>query len=117
MLDKVTLGVVLHVVSTRVAVFAYAESCVVGCCTRVAPAHAVLCMVSNYVTVTERAMSYTTLGMLSQFGCCIRDAEAAAMAVPPKFPEAKSRGLADLLLIFGFPKEKLKRVFVLFGLC
>ena len=60
---------------------------------------------------------HARLGMLSQFGCCIQDAAAAAMAAPPKFPEAKSRGLVDLFLLFSFPKGELKRFFVLFGLC
>ena len=49
--------------------------------------------------------------MLSQVGCCIQDAAAAAMAAPPKFPEAKSRGLLDLYLLFSFPKGEPNRVF------
>ena len=85
--------------------------------TRVAAAHAVLCMVGYYATVTACAMSCTMLGMLLHFGCCIQDAAAAAMAATPKFLEAKSRGLVDLLLLFSFPKGKLKRFFILFGLC
>ena len=83
----------------------------------VVAAHAVLCVVGYCVTVTAHAISRAILGMLSQFGCCIRDTAAAAMAAPPKFPEAKSRGLVDLFLLFNFPKGELKRFFVLFGLC
>ena len=41
-LDKVALGIVLHVVSYCVAVSAHAALCMVGCCTRIAAAHAVL---------------------------------------------------------------------------
>ena len=55
-LGKVGLGVVLHVDSYCVAVSAHAASRVVGCCMRVAAAHAVLCMVGYYMTVTARAM-------------------------------------------------------------
>ena len=62
-------------------------------------------------------ISHATLGMLSQVGCCIRDAAVVAMAAPPKLPEAKSRGLVDLFLLFSFPKGELKRVLLLFGLC
>ena len=89
----------------------------VGCCLKVAAACAVLYVVGYYMTVTEVPRSRTRLGMLSQVGCCIQDAAAAAMAAPPKFPEAKSRGLLDLFLLFSFPKGELKRFFVLFGLC
>ena len=39
------------------------------------------------------------------------------MVAQPNIPEAKSRGLVDLFLLFSFPKGKLKRIFVLFGLC
>ena len=39
------------------------------------------------------------------------------IAAPLKLPEAKSRGLVDLFLLFNFPKGELKRVLVLFGLC
>ena len=74
-------------------------------------------MVGYYMKVTVLTMLRARLGMLSQFGCCIRDAAAAVMAAPPKFPEAKSRGLVDLFLLFSFPKGELKRFFVLFGLC
>ena len=84
---------------------------------RVAAAHAALYVVGYYMTVTVLPMLCTRLGMLSQVGCCIQDAAAAAMAAPPKFPEAKSRGLVDLFLLFSFPKGELKRFFVLFGLC
>ena len=83
----------------------------------VAIARAVLYMVVYYVKVTVLTMLHTRLGMLLQFGCCIQDAAAAAMATPPKFPEAKSRRLVDLFLLFSFPKGELKRFFVLFGLC
>ena len=100
-----------------VAVAACAASRMVGCCMGVAAARAALYVVGYYASVTILTMSHAMLGMLSQFGCCIRDAAAAAMAAPPKFPEAKSRGLVDLFLLFSFPKGELKRVFVLFGLC
>ena len=39
------------------------------------------------------------------------------MEAPPKFPEAKSRGLIDLFLLFSVPKGELKRILVQFGLC
>ena len=74
-------------------------------------------MVGYYVTVTVLTMSCTRLGMLSQFSCCIWDTAATAMSAPPEFPEAKSRRLVDLVLLFSFPKEELMRFFVLFGLC
>ena len=109
--------VILHVGSCCIAVSTHAASHVVGCCIRVAARHAVLHVVRYYVIVTARAISCAMLGMLSQFGCCIRDAAAAVMETPPKFLEAKSKGLVDLLVLFSFPKGKLKRVFVLFGLC
>ena len=83
----------------------------------VAATCAALYVVGYYALVTVSTMSYATLGILSQFGCCIRDAAAAVMAALPKFPEAESRGLVDLFLLFSFPKGKLKRFFVLFGLC
>ena len=89
----------------------------VSCCTRVAASHAELHMVGYCVIVTACTMLWTMLGKLSQFGYFIQDAAAAAMAEPPKLPESKSRGLVDLFLLFSFPKGKLKRVFVLFGLC
>ena len=114
-LDKVARGLVLHVLSYCVRVSAHAASRVLGCCKRVADAHAALCMVGYYATVTARTMSHSTLGILSHFGCCIQDAAAAAMATPPKFPEAKSRGLVDLLLLFSFPKGKVKRVLFCLG--
>ena len=44
-LDRVALGVVLHVLSYCIAVSARAVAHVVGCCTRVAAAHTVLYMV------------------------------------------------------------------------
>ena len=100
-----------------VAVAVRAASRMVGCCTGVAAARAALYVVGYYASVTVLTMSHATLGMLSQVGCCIRDAAAAVMAAPPKLPEANSRGLADLFLFFSFPKGELKRVFVLFGLC
>ena len=100
-----------------VAAAARAASRMVGCCTGVAAACAVLYVVGYCASVTVLTMSDTMLGMLSQFGYCIRDAAAAAMAAPPNLPEAKSRGLIDLFLLFSFPKGELKRVFVLFGLC
>ena len=96
---------------------ARAASHVVGCCLRVAATCVVLYMVGYNTTVTVVPRSCTRLGMLSQVGCCIQDAAAAAMAASPKFPEAKSRGLPDLFLLFSFPKGELKRFFVLFGLC
>ena len=100
------------------AVAACAALHMVGCCTGLAAARAVLYMVGYYASVTVLTMSHAMLGMLSQFDCCIRDAAAAVMAAPPKLPEAKSRGLVDLFLLFSFPKGgELKRVFVLFGLC
>ena len=116
-LDKVALGEVLHVVRNCVPVSAHAISCVVSCCIRVAAAHIVLYVVGYCMIVTIHAMLHAILGMLSQFGSPIRDAAAAAMAAPPKFPEAKSRGLVDLLLLYSFPKGELKRFFVPFGLC
>ena len=70
-LDKVALGVVLHVVSYCVAVSAHAASCMVGCCTRVAAAHTALHVVGYYMTVTACAISHATLGMLLHFGYCI----------------------------------------------
>ena len=83
----------------------------------VAAVHAVLYVVGYYVTVTIPTMLCARVAMLSQFGCYTQDAAAAAMAARPKFPEAKSRGLVDLFLLFSFPKGELKRFFVLFGLC
>ena len=112
-LDKVTLGGVFHVVRYCVAVSAHVASCVANSCTWVEAAHAALCMMGFCVTVTKRAI----LGMLLQFGCCIQDAAAVVIAAPPKSPEAKSRGLVDLFLLFTFPRGQLKRVFILFGLC
>ena len=84
---------------------------------RVAAAHAALCVVGYYTTVTAHAKLRAMLGMLLQSGCCIQDAAAAMMAAPLKYSEAKSRGLGNLLLLFSFPKGKLKRFFVQFGLC
>ena len=83
----------------------------------VAAAHTVLYMVGYCASVTVLTMSHAMMGMLSQFGYCMQDAAAAAMVAPPKLPEAKSRGLIDLFLLFSFPKGELKRDFVLFGLC
>ena len=103
--------------SCCVAVSAHAASYVVGCCSKVAAACVVLYVVGYYMIVTVSTMLHATLGVLSQFGCCIRDTAATAMAAPPKYPEAKSRGLVDLFLLFSFPKRELKRFFVLFGLC
>ena len=103
--------------SCCVAISAHAASHVVGCCSKVAAACTVLCVVEYYVTVTEVPSSHTRLGMLSQVGCCIQDAAAATMAAPPKFLETKSRGLLDLFLLFSFPKGELKKFFILFGLC
>ena len=100
-LDRVALGRVLHVLSYCVAVAARAALYVVG----------------YYASVIVLTIPHAMLGMLLQFGCCIWDAAAAAMAAPPKLPEAKSGGLVDLFLLFSFPKGELKRVFVLFGLC
>ena len=74
-------------------------------------------MVGYYVTVTVLTMSRAGLGMLLQFGCCIQDTAASVMAAPPKFPGAKSRGLADFFFLFSFPKGELKRLFVMVGLC
>ena len=116
-LDKVALGVVLHVVSNCVAVSAHTASHMIDCCMKIAAAQAALCIAGYYATVTAHAMSRTILGMMSQFGCCIQDTAAAVMAAPPRFPEAKSRGLVDLLLLFSFPKGNLKRVFIPFGFC
>ena len=100
-----------------IAVATCAASHMVGSCTGVAAACAALYVVGYYVSVTVLTMSCAILGMLSQFGCCIQDAAAAVMAATPKFPEAKSRGLLDLFLLFCFPNGELKRFFVLFGLC
>ena len=116
-LDRVALGIEWHMLSCCVAVSACAVLRMFGCCTRVAVTCAVLNMVGYYMTVTVVPRLCTRLGMLSQVGCYIQDAAAAAMAAPPKFPKAKSRGLVDLFLLFSFPKGELKRVFVLFGLC
>ena len=116
-MDRVALGLVLHMLSYCVAVAVRAASHMVGCCMGVAAICAVLYMLGYYASVTVSTMSHTTLAMLVQFGYCIRDAAAAAMVAPPKFPEAKARGLVDLFLLFSFPKVELKRVFVLFGLC
>ena len=107
----------MHILSYWVAVAAYAASHMGGCCMGVAAARIALYVVGYYASVTVVTMSHATLGMLLQVGCCIRDAAAAAIAAPPKLPEAKSRGLVDLFLLFSFPKGELKRVFVLFGLC
>ena len=103
--------------SCCVPVSARALSCLVGCCMRVAATCTALYVVGYYMTVTVVPRSRTRLGMLSQVGCCIQDAAAAAMAALPKFPEAKSRGLLDLFLLLSFPKGELKRFFILFGLC
>ena len=89
----------------------------VGYCTRVLAACTAVYMVGYYVTVTVVPRSCTRLGMLSQVGCYIQHAAAAAIMAPPKSPEAKSRGLLELILLFNFPKGELKRFFVLFGLC
>ena len=70
-LNTVALRVVLQVVSYWVAVSAHAALHVVGCCTRVAAAHAALCVVGYYMIVTAHAMLHEMLGMLSQFGCFI----------------------------------------------
>ena len=107
----------LHVLSYCVAAAARAASRMVGCCMGVAAACAALYVVGYYASVTVLTMLHVMLGMLSQFCCCIRDAAVAAMAAPSKLPEAKSRGLVDLFLLFSFPKGELKRIFVLFGLC
>ena len=77
--------------SCYIAVSAHAVSCMVGCCMRVAAACTVLYMVGYYVTMTVIPRLRTRLGMLSQVGCCIQDAAAAAIEAQPKFPEAKSR--------------------------
>ena len=103
--------------SCYIAVSACAASCMFGCCTGVAATYAVLYVVGYYASVTVLIMLQAMLGMLLQFGCYIRDAAATVMAAPPKFPEAKSRGLIDLFLLFTFPKGDLKRIFILFGLC
>ena len=116
-LDRLALGIVLHELSCCSAVAARAASHMVGCCTGVAATCAVLYVVGYYTSVTVSTMLHAMLGMLLQFGYCIWDAAAAVMAAPLKFPEAKSRGLVDLFLMFSFPKGELKRVFVLFGLC
>ena len=115
-LDRVALGGALHMLSYCVVVSACAVSCMVGCCTGVAAACAALYIVGYYASVTVLTISHATLGMLLQFGCCIQNAAAAAMAAPPKLPEAKSRGLVNLYLLFSFPKREPKRIFVLFGL-
>ena len=103
-LDRVALGGVLHMLSYWLAVAGRVASCMVGCCMGVAAACAALYVVGYYTSVTVLAMSHAKLGMLSQVDCCIRDPAAAAMTAPPKLPEAKSRGLVDLFLLFSFPK-------------
>ena len=113
----VALRIVLHELSYCVAVAICAASRMAGCCTGVAATCAALYVIGYYTSVTVSTILHAILGRLSQFGCCIRDAAGAAMAAPPKFPEAKSKGLVDLFLLFSFPKGELKRVFVLFGLC
>ena len=70
-LDRVTLGVVLHVLSYCVEVSACAVSCMVSCCMGLAAACAALYVVGYYVTVTKLTMSYARLGILLQFGYCI----------------------------------------------
>ena len=92
-LDRVALGGVLHVLSYCVAVAARAALHMVGCYMGVAAACAALYIVGYYASVTVLTMSHAMLGMLSQFGYCIQNAAAAAMAAPPKLQEAKSRGL------------------------
>ena len=67
-------------------------------------AHAVSHVVGYYMTVTACTMSCAMLGMLSQFGCYIRDSAAATMAAAHKLPDAKSRGLLDLLFLLSFHK-------------
>ena len=79
-LDRVALGEVLHMLIYCLAVSARAVSHVASCCTRVAAAHVALYVVGYYMTVTLLTMLCTRLGMLSQLGCCIQDAAAAAMA-------------------------------------
>ena len=83
---------------------------------RVAVACTVLYLVGYYVTVTVVLRSRTRLGMLSQVSCFIQDAAAAMMAAPPKYPDANSRGLLDLFLLFSFPRVELKSFFAPFGL-
>ena len=102
-LDRVALGIGWHILSFCVAVSARVASRMVGCCSKVAAACAVLYVVGYYVTVTEVPRSRTSLGMLLQVCCCIQDAAATAMAVPPKFPEAKSRGTTRPLFAHQFP--------------
>ena len=116
-LNRIALGIEWHVLSCCVAVSACAASHMVGCCMREAAACAALYDVGYYVTVTVVPRLHSRLGMLLQVGCCIQDAEAAVMAAPPKYPEAKSRGLLDLFLLFNFPKGELKKFCVPFGLC
>ena len=70
-LDRVTLGVVSHVQSYYIIASACAVSCMVGCCTGLAAACAVLYMVGYYATVTVQIMLCIRWGMLSQFGYCI----------------------------------------------
>ena len=98
------------------AVTAHVVSCMVGCGKWVAATYAVISVVGYCPIVPTHAMSCATLGMLSQFGCCIRDAAAAAMAAPPKIPQGKSKGLVDRFLLFSFLKGEPKSFFVLFGL-
>ena len=87
-----------------VAVAACAASHMVGCCMGVAAACTVLYVVGYYTSVTVLTMSHATLGMLLQFGYFIQDATASVIAAPPKLPEAKSRGLINLFLLFNFPE-------------
>ena len=63
-LDKVALGIVLHVGSYCMELSAHAALYMVGCCMRVAAAHTVLHMVGYYTTVIACVMSHAALGML-----------------------------------------------------
>ena len=64
-LNKIALGVVLHVVSYCVAISAHVVSHVVGCCMRRAAAYTALCVVGYYVTVIACIISRAMLSMLS----------------------------------------------------
>ena len=93
----------LHVLSYCVAVAARAASHMVGCYMGVAVTCTALYIVGYFASVTVSTILHAMLGMILQFGCCIQDAAAAAMAAPTKFPEAKSRGLVDLFFSIQFP--------------
>ena len=102
-LYRIALGVVLHMLRYCVAVSALAVSHMVGYCMGVAVACAAPYVVGYYVTVTACSMSNAMLGMLSQFGYCIRDTAAAVIARPPKNPRGQVQRTSIPLFAFQFP--------------